>query len=109
VPLAAVVSVAKLGEHSVYGRFAETVTAEVSDDSGLPTAIDTPPAVPLEAEHSQPPVDRVVTALGGIAAAHVMFTLARDPVRLARSAAGQLRAASGRARTEYPRTLRNSL
>ena len=80
---AAVVSVAKLGEHSFCRRVAETVPAEVSDDIRLPATIDTPPAVALEAQDAKLAVGRVVPALSGRAAAFVVFTLSGAPVELA--------------------------
>jgi hypothetical protein len=49
VTFAAVVSVAKLGEHSFCRRVAESDLPEYSDDLRLPAAIDTAPLVALEA------------------------------------------------------------
>ena len=83
---AAVVSVAKLGEHSFCRRVAETVPTEVSDDVRLESTIATPPAVALEAENPQSAVVRIVPTFGARAAAFVMFTLPRATVLFARTA-----------------------
>jgi hypothetical protein len=63
VAFATIVSVAKLFEHSVHGRIAELEPAEVSDDIRLPSAIHAPPTIALEAEHPQPAVVRIVSAV----------------------------------------------
>jgi hypothetical protein len=97
VAFTAVVSVAKLGEHSLDGRVAKTVPAEVSDDIRLPTTINTPPSVPLETEDPQPAVMRVVTSLTARTATLVVFTLSGAPVELTGSAGGEFRAAGDRA------------
>ena len=90
-----VVSVAKLGEHSICGRVAETVPAEVSDDVRLPAAIHAPPAVALETENPQSSVVRIVSAFDARAAAFVMFTLPRAAVLFARAAGSEYRTARG--------------
>ena len=51
VPFAGVVSDTKLGEHSIRGRVAKVVEAAVNDDVRFPSAIYTPPLVPLKAEN----------------------------------------------------------
>ena len=86
VAFAAVVSVAKLGEHSICGWVTETVPAEVSDDSRLPAAIDTAPAVALETENPQSAMVGVVAALDARATTFVMFTLPDAAVLFARTA-----------------------
>ena len=92
---AAVVSVAKLGEHSICGRVAETVLAEVSDDGRLPSAIDTAPPIALEAENPQSAMVRLVSAVTAGATPFVMFTLARAAVGLARTAGSEFGTARG--------------
>jgi hypothetical protein len=86
VAVAAVVSVAKLGEHSICGWLAETVLAEVSDDSRLPTAIDTAPPIALEAGNPQSAMVRIVSAVTAGATTFVMFTLSDAAVLFARTA-----------------------
>ena len=63
VAFTAVVSVAKLVKHSICGRVAETVPAEVRGDVRLPTAIHAPPAVTLETEEPKSSVSRIVSAV----------------------------------------------
>jgi len=75
VTFAAVVPAAKLVEHSICGRVAETVPAEVSDDIRLPTAIDAAPGVALEAEDAEAAMVRIVSAITAGATAFVMRTL----------------------------------
>jgi hypothetical protein len=86
VAVAAVVSVAKLGKHSICGRVAETVPAEVSDDGRLPSAIDTAPAVALETENPQPAMVCIISAVTAGATTFVVFTLSGTAVLFARSA-----------------------
>jgi hypothetical protein len=102
VTLAAVVSVAKLGEHSICGWFAETVPAEVSDDGRLPSAIDTAPPIALEAENPQSAMVRLVSAVTAGATAFVMFTLSDAAVLFARTAGSQFGTARGRAGAQDP-------
>ncbi|MCX6625490.1 MAG: hypothetical protein NTY38_31395 [Acidobacteria bacterium] len=81
-----IVSVAKLGENTSCGWVTETVPAEVSHDSRLPTAIHASPAVTPEAEDPQSAMVRIVSAVTAGAAAFVVFTLARAAVLFAGSA-----------------------
>ena len=64
VPLAAIVSVAKLRKHQVRGRRTQAPAPELLHDLRLPSAIDAPPAVPDEAQNPQPAVIRIVSPLG---------------------------------------------
>jgi hypothetical protein len=102
VTFAAVVSVAKLGEHSFCRRVAETVPAEVSDDIRLPATIDTTPPIALEAEDPQSAVVRIVTTVGARAAAFVMLALSDAAVGLAGTAGSEFGTARGRARAQDP-------
>jgi len=61
VPLASVVSVAKLRKHQVRGRRTQTEAPEPRHDLRRPPAIDAPPAVPEEARNPQPAVIRIVS------------------------------------------------
>jgi hypothetical protein len=97
-----VVSVAKLGEHSICGRVAETVLAEVSDDGRLPSAIDAPPAVALETENPEAAVVRIVAAVTAGATPFVMFTLPRAAVLFARTSGSEFGTARGRAGAQDP-------
>jgi hypothetical protein len=97
VAFAEVVSVAKLGEHSICGWVTETVPAEVRDDIRLPPAVHASPAITLETENPQSAVVRIVSAVTAGATAFVMFTLARAAVLFARTAGSEFGTARGRA------------
>jgi hypothetical protein len=109
VAVAAVVSVAKLGKHSICGWFAETVLAEVSHDGRLPSTIHTPPTITLETENPQSAVVRIVSAVTAGATTFVMFTLSGTAVLFARTASGERGAAVRRAGPQDAPMLRNSL
>lgn len=49
VAVAPIVSIAKLGQHSIRGRIAKLETAKVRDNRWFPFAVDTSPTIPLEA------------------------------------------------------------
>jgi hypothetical protein len=102
VTFAAVVSVAKLGEHSICRWVAETVLAEVSDDVRLPTAIHAPPTITLEAENPQSAMVRIVSAVTAGATTFVMFTLPRAAVLFARTAGSEFGTARNRAGAQDP-------
>jgi hypothetical protein len=86
VTFAAVVSVAKFGEHSICGWVAETVPTEVSDDVRLESTIHAPPTITLETENPQSAVVRIVSSVTAGATAFVMFTLPDAAVLFARTA-----------------------
>lgn len=66
MPLPLIVSVAKLGKHSISRRFAKLEPAAVRYNIRLPPAIHTTPAVALEAHDAQPAVIHIVSALGAV-------------------------------------------
>jgi hypothetical protein len=74
---------AQFVQHLLRWWVTESDLPEYSDNLGLPAAIDTPPAVALEAQDAKLAVGRVVPALSGRAAAFVVFTLSGAPVELA--------------------------
>jgi hypothetical protein len=90
MPFAAVVSVAKLGEHLIDRWVAKIEPAAVSDNIRFPTAINAPPAIALEAQNPQAAMIRIVSALGTGAAAFILFPLLRPAVLLASAALDEL-------------------
>jgi hypothetical protein len=90
----------QLFEDLIDGRALESKLSEYSDDIGLPTTIDAPPVVALEAQDPQPAVMRVITTFPSGTAERIMLALPTATVLCARTTRRQFGTARRGARDE---------